>query len=223
MHILLVEPDQTTASSVKLMMARANLNVYCTDHAEEANDFAKLYDYDLIISETILPDGSGLDVLRKLRIESVETPFMFLSADDSTETKITAFGYGADDYMTKPFHREELIARINAVIRRSKGHSQSVIRTGEIAVNLDNHVVTVSGKLLHLSKKEYKILEILSLRKGTTITKEMFMNHLYNGMDEPELKIIDIYISKLRKKLVAAGVGNHHIETIWGRGYVMRD
>lgn len=223
MRILLVDPDLDTAQSIRLMLEHAGLNGYCTDSREEAINLAKHYDYGLIISETNLPDGSGLDAMRNLRLARVETPFMFLSNDNSTDTKITAFGFGADDYMTKPFHREELIARIHAIIRRSKGHSQSVVNTGKIAVNLDTRAVNVSDEPIHLTVKEYEILELLSLRKGTTITKEMFLNHLYGGMDEPELRIIDVFINKLRKKLTSAGASNHHIETVWGRGYLLRD
>ncbi|MFN3577934.1 MAG: response regulator transcription factor, partial [Tabrizicola sp.] len=132
-------------------------------------------------------------------------------------------GFGADDYLTKPFHREELVARIHAIIRRSKGHSQSVIKTGRVSVNLDAKTVDVDGKAVHLTGKEYQMLELLSLRKGTTLTKEMFLNHLYGGMDEPELKIIDVFICKLRKKLAEATGGDNYIETVWGRGYVLRD
>ncbi len=148
---------------------------------------------------------------------------MILSGADDTESKIKGFGFGADDYMTKPFHREELVARIHAIIRRSKGHSQSIIHTGRVAVNLDAKTVEVEGKAVHLTGKEYQMLELLSLRKGTTLTKEMFLNHLYGGMDEPELKIIDVFICKLRKKLSNATGGENYIETVWGRGYVLRD
>jgi len=125
--------------------------------------------------------------------------------------------------MTKPFHRQELIARIHAIVRRSKGHAQSVITTGKVAVNLDAKTVDCEGKSVHLTGKEYQMLELLSLRKGTTLTKEMFLNHLYGGMDEPELKIIDVFICKLRKKLASAAGGKNFIETVWGRGYVLRE
>ncbi len=115
------------------------------------------------------------------------------------------------------------MARIHAIIRRSKGHAQSIIRTGRICVNLDAKTVEVGGSPVHLTGKEYQMLELLSLRKGTTLTKEMFLNHLYGGMDEPELKIIDVFICKLRKKLNQATGGDNHIETVWGRGYVLRE
>ncbi|HPE25842.1 response regulator transcription factor CtrA [Albidovulum sp.] len=223
MRILLVEDDPTTSRSIELMLTHANLNVYCTDLGEEGIDLAKLYDYDLILLDLNLPDMNGHDVLRQLRLAKVETPILILSGADDTENKIRGFGSGADDYMTKPFHREELVARIHAIIRRSKGHAQSVIRTGKVSVNLDAKTVEVEGKAVHLTGKEYQMLELLSLRKGTTLTKEMFLNHLYGGMDEPELKIIDVFICKLRKKLAEATGGESYIETVWGRGYVLRE
>ena len=223
MRILLVEDDPTTSRSIEMMLGSANLNVYSTDMGEEGIDLAKLYDYDLILLDLNLPDINGHEVLKQLRLSRIETPILILSGSDDTENKIRGFGFGADDYMTKPFHRDELIARIHAIVRRSKGHSQSIIRTGSIAVNLDAKSVDVDGKAVHLTGKEYQMLELLSLRKGTTLTKEMFLNHLYGGMDEPELKIIDVFICKLRKKLSVATGGESHIETVWGRGYVLRD
>jgi two-component system, cell cycle response regulator CtrA len=223
MRVLLVEDDPTTSRSIELMLTHANLNVYCTDMGEEGIDLAKLYDYDLILLDLDLPDMGGLDVLRQLRLARIETPVLILTGQDDTESKLRGFGFGADDYLTKPFDREELVARIHAIIRRSQGHAQSVIRTGKVAVNLDAKTVEVGGKAVHLTGKEYQMLELLSLRKGTTLTKEMFLNHLYGGMDEPELKIIDVFICKLRKKLAEATGGDNYIETVWGRGYVLRD
>ncbi|MGV6889748.1 response regulator transcription factor CtrA [Rhodophyticola sp. SM2404] len=223
MRVLLVEDDPTTAKSIEMMLRHANLNVYSTDLGEEGVDLAKLYDYDLMLLDLNLPDMTGLEVLRQLRLARVDTPILILTGADDTDSKLKGFGFGADDYLTKPFHREELVARIHAIIRRSKGHAQSVIKTGEISVNLDAKTVEVNGRAVHLTGKEYQMLELLSLRKGTTLTKEMFLNHLYGGMDEPELKIIDVFICKLRKKLSEATGGGNHIETVWGRGYVLRD
>lgn len=223
MRVLLVEDDPTTAKSIEMMLSHANLNVYSTDMGEEGIDLAKLYDYDLILLDINLPDMNGHEVLRQLRMSRIDTPILILSGEDDTENKLKGFGFGADDYLTKPFHREELVARIHAIIRRSKGHAQSIIKTGEIDVNLDAKTVEVQGKTVHLTGKEYQMLELLSLRKGTTLTKEMFLNHLYGGMDEPELKIIDVFICKLRKKLSEATSGESYIETVWGRGYVLRD
>ncbi|MGR3654093.1 response regulator transcription factor CtrA [Paracoccus sp. (in: a-proteobacteria)] len=223
MRILLVEDDPNTAKAIELMLTAASFNVFRTDMGEEGIDLAKLYDYDLILLDLDLPDMHGMEVLRHLRLALIDTPILILTGSDDTESKLRGFGFGADDYMTKPFNREELQARIQAIIRRSKGHSQAIIQTGEIVVNLDARSVEVRGRSVNLTGKEYQILELLSLRKGTTLTKEMFLNHLYGGMDEPELKIIDVFICKLRKKLSEALGGENHIETVWGRGYVLRD
>ena len=223
MRVLLIEDEPTTAKAIELMLTTEGFNVYSTDLGEEGLDLGKLYDYDIILLDLNLPDMSGLDVLRTLRVAKINTPIMILSGSSEIDTKVKTFGSGADDYMTKPFHKDELVARIHAVVRRSKGHAQSVIKTGDITVNLDAKTVEVNGLRVHLTGKEYQMLELLSLRKGTTLTKEMFLNHLYGGMDEPELKIIDVFICKLRKKLATASGGAHHIETVWGRGYVLRD
>ena len=223
MRVLLVEDDPTTCKNIEMILGRANLNVYSTDLGEEGINLAKIYDYDLVLLDLGLPDINGHEVLRQLRMARVTTPILILSGEDDTDNKLKGFGFGADDYLTKPFHRDELVARIYAIIRRSKGFSQSVIRTGNIHVNLDAKTVEVAGQAVHLTGKEYQMLELLSLRKGTTLTKEMFLNHLYGGVGEPEHKIIDVFICKLRKKLAEATGDDSDIETIWGQGYVLRD
>jgi two-component system cell cycle response regulator CtrA len=223
MRVLLIEDDSATAQSIELMLKSEGFNIYTTDLGEEGVDLGKLYDYDIILLDLNLPDMPGFDVLKQLRVSKVDTPVLILSGTADTDVKVRGLGYGADDYLTKPFHKDELVARIHAVVRRSKGHSQSIISTGSIAVNLDAKTVDVNKQRVHLTGKEYQMLELLSLRKGTTLTKEMFLNHLYGGMDEPELKIIDVFICKLRKKLANATGGDHYIETVWGRGYVLRN
>ena len=223
MRVLLIEDDSAMARSIELMLRSEGFNVYTTDLGEEGIDLGKLYDYDIITLDLQLPDMSGFEVLKSLRLAKVQTPILILSGNAIVEAKVRALGFGADDYMTKPFHKDELVARIQAVVRRSKGHSQSVITTGKLTVNLDAKTVEVDGSRVHLTGKEYQIVELLALRKGATLTKEMFLNHLYGGMDEPEMKIIDVFICKLRKKLSLACAGEQYIETVWGRGYVMRD
>ena len=223
MRVLLVEDDAAMAASIELMLKKESFIVDTTDLGEDGLEIGKLYDYDIIILDLMLPDIDGYEVLRRLRAARVRTPILILSGLGEIDAKIKGLGFGADDFLTKPFDRRELIARIQAIVRRSKGHSESTIRTGKLVVNLDSHIVTVDDHPLHLTAKEYGILELLSLRKGTTLTKEMFLNHLYGGMDEPELKIIDVFVCKLRKKLATATNGENYIETVWGRGYVLRD
>ena len=223
MRVLLVEDDPATAQGIEMMLRAESYVCDVTDMGEDGLEIGKLYDYDIIVLDLMLPDMDGYEVLRRLRAARVKTPILILSGLNGLDDKVKGLGVGADDYLTKPFDKRELVARIQAIVRRSKGHSDSVIKTGQLAVNLDTRTVEIDGQPLHLTGKEYGILELLSLRKGTTLTKEMFLNHLYGGMDEPELKIIDVFVCKLRKKLTAATGGENYIETVWGRGYVLRD
>ena len=223
MRALLVEDDSSTARSIELMLKAESIVCDSTDLGEDGLEIGKLYDYDIVILDLMLPDIDGYEVLRRLRDARVTTPILILSGLGDTDAKLKGLTTGADDYLVKPFDKRELIARIHAIVRRSQGHSDSIIRTGKLAVNLDARTVEAQDQPLHLTGKEYGILELLSLRKGTTLTKEMFLNHLYGGMDEPELKIIDVFVCKLRKKIAAACDGDNYIETVWGRGYVLRD
>ena len=223
MRILLVDDDSAMAHGISSILSSEGYVCDTTDLGEDGLEIGKLYDYDIIVLDLMLPDMDGYEVLRRLRAARVKTPILILSGLSEPDQKIKGLGFGADDYLTKPFDKRELVARIQAIVRRAKGHAHSVIRTGKLVVNLDNRTVDVDGSPIHLTSKEYGILELLSLRKGTTLTKEMFLNHLYGGMDEPELKIIDVFVCKLRKKLASASGGENYIHTVWGRGYVLRD
>jgi len=223
MRVLLIEDDSATAQSIELMLKSESFNVYTTDLGEEGIDLGKIYDYDIILLDLNLPDMSGFEVLRSLRVSKVKSSVLILSGLADIEDKVRGLGFGADDYMTKPFHRDELVARILAIVRRSKGHAQSIINIDDLRVDLDRKIVEISGVRVNLTAKEYQMLELLSLRKGTTITKETFLNHLYGGMDEPEPKIVDVFMCKLRKKLAGASGGKDYIETVWARGYVLRE
>jgi two-component system cell cycle response regulator CtrA len=223
MRILLVEDDPSTAQAITAMLRKEDWVIDSTDLGEDGLDLGKIYDYDLIILDLMLPDMDGMDVIRQLRSSKIATPVLILSGLAEADKKVQGFGVGADDYLTKPFNRDELIARIQAIVRRSKGHAQPKVQVGRLSVNLEARTAEVDDAPLHLTGKEYGILELLALRKGTTLTKEQFLNHLYGGMDEPELKIIDVFICKLRKKLATATGGESYIETVWGRGYVLRE
>jgi two-component system, cell cycle response regulator CtrA len=222
MRVLLIEDDSATARSVSLMLKSEGFNVYTTDLGEEGIDLSKVYDYDIILLDLNLPDMSGFEVLRSLRASKVKTPTLILSGLAGIEDKIKGLGGGADGYMTKPFHKDELIARIHAIVRRYRGHAQSVIEIDDLVINLDTKSVVVNDAHVHLTGKEYQMLELLALRKGTTLTKEMFIDNLYGGIEEPNVKIIDVFMCKLRKKLASASGGKDYIETVWGRGYMLR-
>ena len=222
MRVLLVEDDSSTAKSIEMMLKSEGYIVDITDLGEDGLEIGKIYEYDIIILDLMLPDMDGYEVLKRLRAAKISTPILILSGLSELDNKLKGLGFGADDYLTKPFDKRELMARVQAIVRRSQGHAQSEISIGKVKINLDTRTVEAAGKPVHLTGKEYGILELLALRKGSTLTKEMFLNHLYGGMDEPEVKIIDVFICKLRKKIEQA-TGDNYIETVWGRGYVLRD
>ena len=223
MRVLLIEDDAGIAQSIELMLKVQDIYVYSTDLGEEGVDLGKIYDYDIILLDLSLPDMSGYEVLRSLRAAKVFTPVLILSGLASIEDKVRALGLGADDYLPKPFHRDELVARIHALVRRTKGHAQSVIEVGDLRVDLEARNVEIHSQKLHITGKEYQILALLALRMGTTLTKEAFLNELYGDLDEPDAKIIDVFICKLRKKLANASGGIIYIETVWGRGYTLQE
>ncbi|HTN09431.1 MAG TPA: response regulator transcription factor [Acetobacteraceae bacterium] len=222
MRVLLVEDDVTTARGIVLMLKASNAVVDQAETGEEALELARHYDYDIVVLDLMLPDMEGYEVVRRIRASRLDVPVLILSGLTRPQAKVKGFGMGADDYITKPFDKAELIARMQAIVRRSKGFSQPTLRIGSLQLNLDSREVLVAGHQVHLTGKEYAILELLVLRKGMVLTKEAFLNHLYGGMDEPEMKIIDVFICKLRKKLAQAGA-DALIGTVWGRGYMLRE
>lgn len=223
MKVLLIEDDESTAKSIELALAASGIICERAKIGRDGIEVGKVYYHDLIILDLMLPDVDGYQVLLHLRSAKVKTPVLILSGLSSVDQKIKGLGFGADDYLTKPFNHNELIARIKAIVRRSKGHSESIVKFDKVSINLDTRNVEVDGSKVHLTSKEYSILELLAMRKGTVLSKEMFLNHLYGNMDEPEIKIIDVFVCKLRKKLAEASDGRDYIETVWGRGYMLKD
>lgn len=223
MRILLVEDDSAVSHSIALMLRSDAFAVDITDLGEDAIELAKYSDYDLILLDLNLPDLSGYEVLRLLRVARVNTPVLILSGLGATADKVKGLAFGADDYLTKPFHKDELLARVQAVVRRSQGPTEEVVRCGDLVVRLDAQRAEIAGQPVPLTVKEYQMLEVLALRRGTPVTKDMFLSHLYGGRDEPGLKIIDVFMCKLRKKLAAMSGGIDYVETVWGRGYMLHE
>jgi len=223
MRVLLIEDDRAAARSVELLLKAEGFSIEIAGLGEDGIELARGGEFDVVLLDLGLPDMSGIDVLRTLRRSKSPTPVVVLSASADVAGKVKAFGGGADDYIVKPCHKDELAARLRAVIRRSVGHAEAVITVGEISLNLDARTVHVNGRRVHLTGREYQTLELLALRRGKILRKDVFLTNLYGGMDEPGGKIIDVFICKLRQKLAAASNGKKHIETVWGGGYVMRD
>lgn len=223
MRALLIEDDAVSVRLIELALKSENIVVESTASGEEGIQLASLYDFDVIILDIRLPDIDGYDVVRRLRQARIRTPVIIVSAKTDPLDKAKGLTSGADDFLSKPFDKSEMMARIQAVIRRSKGHSQSAIKIGRMVVNMDARTIDIDGKRLTVTGKEYSIIELLALRQGTILTKEMFLDHIYGGIDEPELKIIDVFICKLRKKIATLTGGDSYIHTVWGRGYVLKD
>jgi two-component system, cell cycle response regulator CtrA len=222
MRVLLIEDEPALAQTIELMLRSEKLDVFIAGLGESGLALAQADSHDIILLDLNLPDMSGYEVLRALRRSEVGTPVLILSGLAGIDSKVKALGYGADDYLTKPFHKDELTARIHAIVRRSAEQAEAVVQCGDLVVRLGAKRAEVGGKPVNLTGREYAMLEMLALRAGSTLTKEMFLNGMYGGMDEPELKIIDVFICKLRKKLAEASGGKNYIETVWGRGYLLR-
>ncbi len=223
MRVLLIEDDSPTSKIVESVLSSEGISVDTSDMGLDGLEIGKIYDYDAIILDLLLPDIDGFEVIKRLRAADIGTPVIILSGLSESKDKVKCLEIGADDFITKPFEKKELVARIQAVVRRSKGHSESVIRIGRLTVNLRAREVLVDQKTVHLTGKEYAILELLCLRRGATLTKDMFLNHLYGGIDEPEPKIIDVFVCKLRKKLSDMMDGENYIDTVWGSGYCLKN
>jgi two-component system cell cycle response regulator CtrA len=219
MRILLIEDDPNMSESIQLMLKAEDYIVDATDLGEEGLELGKIYEHDLIILDLMLPDMDGYRVLKRLRDARITTPVLILSGLAEVDSKLKALGIGADDYLTKPFDRRELIARIGALVRRARGLADPVVTVGRMAIDLKGRCVTAGEQLIPLSKREFSILELLTLRKGRVVSKETILDHLYGGMDEPDMKIVDVFVCKLRAKIAKACGGQHYIGTSWGAGY----
>ena len=223
MRVLLIEDDAVIAKSIEVMLGAEGIVSDVAELGEDGRLAMRLNKYDLVILDLMLPDMSGYDLLKSLRKSNSNMPVMILSGLAGSEQKIKCLAFGADDYLTKPFNNGELVARVKAIVRRSKGHATSLIKVANMSVDLNTHTTAIGGRHANLTNKEQSLIELMALKKGSVISKETFFNHLYNGMDEPELKIIDVFICKMRKKLFDLSGGLNYIETVWGRGYSLKE
>lgn len=223
MRVLIVEDDPVTSTILRHAFEREGVGIEECDSAEEALEFAKLYDFDTLIVDMHLHDADGHALVRKLRQRKIETPIIAISSETDTDFKLQVLFAGADDFIDKPFDVREVVARQKALIRRIHGYSASEIRVGRMTLDLNARSVKIDDQRLSVTAKEYSILELLALRRGTTLTKETFLDHLYGGMDEPEQKIIDVFVCKLRKKIAKVAAGDSLIETVWGHGYILNE
>jgi two-component system cell cycle response regulator CtrA len=223
MRLLLIDQDRSMAEGVCFMLKESGVLSDYGMTGEEGFELSRLYEYDIILMDLALQDMYGLEALYKFRSAGIKTPVMMMASLNDLDTKVEALNLGADDFILKPFHIREIIARSQAIVRRSQGHSVSNIQVGRLKIDLRRNVAEVGGKLLDLTSKEYSILKLMAIRKGVMISKDMFLNHLYAGVNEPVNKIVDVFICRLRKKLAEATGGSNFVQTVWGRGYILRD
>ena len=223
MRALLISDHEFVARKIEATIESEDGVCHRTGSGEDGLQMAKLYDYDIVLLAHAPPNIRGDLVLRSLRNSNIDTPVLFLSECCEPESKIEMLRGGADDYMTKPLHIGELMARTQAIVRRSYGHADSVLRIGRLTLDLERGAAAVDGTPVPLRRNEYRFLELLAMRKGKIVTRDNVFDYLYEGRDEPCSKIIDVYICKLRKKLAAASGGDNFIETVWGRGYILCD
>lgn len=224
MHILIIEDDKITNQNLSLLLKRERIISESAFSGRDGIELIKLYEYDLIILDLILPDIPGIEILKQIRQQRINTPVLILSALNKIEEKVKCFNAGADDYLTKPYERIELIARIKAIIRRAHGISDAVIHIGKMKIDMNTKTVYIADKLVPLTTKEYALLELLALKRGITVNKETCLNQLYGIMDEPpDSKIIDVFLCKIRRKIKLLNNGEDYIQNIWGRGYILKE
>lgn len=221
MRVLLAEDDAKTSRGICLTLKKASIVVDCTNLGQEALEMIPHYDYDAVLISLQLPDMDGTDVVRQLRSAGHKMPVLILAGPTPAQMKVKIFNVGADDFQAKPVDHDEFLARLQAMVRRSKGISDPIFCMGDLQVNFNSREVTVNGSNVHLTVKEFAVFELLVLRRGHVLTKDIFLDHLYGGIDEPMSKIIDIFIHKVRKKLQFSAMRDL-ITTVWGRGYMLR-
>ena len=223
MHVLLIDRKPSINQGIAFFFKSKGWVVDTAFSGEEGAELARLYDYDLILSDLLLSDITGAEVIKKIRNVGVKTPITIISGSVPVSQKINCFNLGADDFIVRPCDRNELMARIQAIVRRAKGYANSVIKIGQMTVNLDTKIITIAGATLKLTKKEYALLELLALRQNMTVSKEQLLNHLYGAMDEPDIKILDVFLFRIRNKIDKISNGKKYIQTVWGRGYILKE
>lgn len=211
------------AQAIRLGLEREGFAVQIAERGRQALEAIGDKEYDVILLDLMLPDMDGSEVLFRIREES-NAPVMVLSGLSDTDNKVESLLGGADDYMTKPFERRELAARIRALARRRRTTPGRYIRSGGLAIDIQRHQVEIRGRMVQLTAKEYAVLELLARHKGETLSKADFLEGLYDEEgDTPSERIVDVFICKLRKKLMDADQTINYVQTIWGQGYMLPD
>ena len=223
MNILIVEDDAVIADAIGITLSQAGYHHVHTKTIEEALNELNHNHVDAVLLDINLPDGDGTRLTRLIRKSYLPAPILVISGNSRVDDRITALGAGADGYLTKPFNRYELLAYLEATIRRANGHASALIKAGNLMMDLSRNLISIDGKFVPLTQKKYQFVNLLCMRKGAGLSKESFISNIYSSIDKPDSKIIDVFVCKLRRKLEKSGLKNDRIDTVWGQGYVLRD
>lgn len=224
MHILVVEDDPTISRFLLRGLREENHVVDLAEDAEGAEAFATGAEYDAILLDVMLPGGAdGFTVCRRLREANIDTPILMLTARDGVADRVQGLDLGADDYLTKPFSFDELLARLRALTRRGRSrHVSATLTYGPLVMDLETHRVMAGQQELHLSATEYRLLEFLMRRAETIVSRTQLADHVWGNDYDPFSNVADVYIGYLRRKLTAAGIQGTLIQTIRGLGYMLK-
>lgn len=223
MRILFIGGDGRYAESTTAALTSEGFHVSLCASGEEGIELAGYLEFDAIVVDAELGDMSGRRVVARLRATDVSLPILILLDEAAPASRVSALGDGADDCLSKPFHSAELGARLRAVVRRSKSHPHPVIRIGALEIDTENRELRASGRPVHLTRTEYRMFELLALRKGQTVRRSTMFETIYDGQDDPDEKVIDVFMCKIRKKIAAATCGETYISTAWGDGYKLHE
>ncbi len=218
MRILVIEDEPALREQLAARLKAAGYAVDAAADGEEGLYLGREYPFDVAVVDLGLPRLSGIEVIRRLREEGRRFPILILTARGRWQEKVEGLDAGADDYLVKPFHMEELLARLKALLRRAAGWSRSLLRCGPVSLDLRRQAVTVDGHAVDLTAYEYKALEYLMLHAGEVISKTELTEHLYDQDYDRDSNVIEVFIARLRRKLDPAG-RLQPIETLRGRGY----
>ena len=221
MRVLVVEDERTLANLIKEGLEEENFSVDVAYDGEEGLFLAENEPYDAIILDIMLPKIDGIEILRRVRDRGVKTPVLMLTAKSSVEDKVLGLDSGADDYLTKPFSFEELLARLRAVIRRAFGETENIVKVADLELNLNTHEVKRGGVKIELSSKEYALLEYLVLNRNKLLTRSQISEHIYDYEYDFDSNVIDVMIARLRKK-IDKGFNKKLIHTVRGAGYMIK-
>jgi DNA-binding response OmpR family regulator len=222
MKLLLVEDEKKVASFIKKGLEEEFHNVDIAHNGNEGATMALQKEYDLIILDIMLPYKDGISITKELRAQKISTPILLLTAKDKVQDKVEGLDAGADDYLTKPFDFEELIARVRALLRRTENEKTLVLKIKNLFLDTQTHKLKIGNDVIDLTPKEYSILEFLMRNKNKVVSRTKLTQHVYEYNFDPDTNVIDVYINKLRSK-IESDSGKEIIQTVRGVGYIIKD